>query len=125
MVNAIDVSQRSFHSYFTGLDTLSLSSFFGGSVSFMVPPARIGTAYGILCCFMNTGATILPYIASWVHLDTNSYYTVETLFIILAIISLSLKIYIYIWDQRKRNGILQSNTPSKDFAEYLKMKENN
>ena len=35
-----------------------------GSVSFTVSPIWIGTAYGILTCFMNTGATILPYIAS-------------------------------------------------------------
>ena len=91
----------------------------------MVSPVWIGAAYGILTCFMNTGATILPYVASQVHLETESYYTVEKLFIVLAVISLSLKIYVYIWDQRKRNGILQSNNPSKEFKEYLKKKENN
>jgi MFS family permease len=35
-----------------------------GSVSFMVPSVWIGTAYGILTCFLNTGATILPYVVS-------------------------------------------------------------
>jgi hypothetical protein len=45
--------------------------------------------------------------------------TVETLFVVICFISLSLKIYIYIWDIRNRGGILQSKNPSKKWEEYL------
>lgn len=90
-----------------------------GCIPFLVKPANIGTAYGILTSMQNFGTTVLPMIISGIHDQTDGFFWVEFAFAVLALVSLGLKYSLHRWDTRKRNGILQSRTPAHEFSKYL------
>ena len=76
------------------------------SLSYVIHPTQLSTAYGILGSFCNIGYTVLPPLISHVHEEYNSYRKSEQVFILLGVISILMRISLAIWDIKKRNGIL-------------------
>ena len=105
--------------YYFGLNPYLIFIFYGLSYSlfivsewsalaYIVEPAFLSYAYGIMTCFMNVGYCILPLIISKVHVDSNSYEKPELIFLGLAFISILLRVGLLWWDNLYRQGILSS-----------------
>ena len=87
------------------IDGVSYAIFMGiyfTCIAYLVEPKLQSTAYGINSCFLNTGITILPPFVGLIHDKTpnigQGYFWVYVLFILLSVISLSLKITLKFWD---------------------------
>ena len=95
-----------------------------GSLSYMVRPAQISTAYGLVTCLQNIGCTILPPFISHLHdsnLSTSDCYRWPMIAMLtLAIISFCLKIALKIWDQIVRGGILDKVNAYEEYEKWLK-----
>ena len=101
---------------------LSLTVYFvvmWGSVSFLVEPQYIGTAYGVLSCIQNFGCTFMPPLLANIHDFSKSidhgYFWTEVSLVIFSAISLFMKYKLYHWDKNVRGNILQDTSPYKKF----------
>lgn len=105
---------------------LSLAVYFvvmWGSVSFLVEPKYIGTAYGVLSCIQNLGCTIMPPLLGFIHdmslkVD-HGYFWTELALIVFSLISLMMKYKLYRWDMTYRDNLLQDKQPYQKFQQYL------
>ena len=99
-----------------------------GSLSYVVPEHLLGIAYGVLVCIQNIGCTFLPYLMGTIHdhslENDHGYFWVEIAFIFFSGLSLILKYWLYSWDQRVRQGILQSSNPAVLSKKYFAEKYN-
>ena len=87
-----------------------------GSVPYLINDQKnIATAYGIMTCIQNIGTTIMPIFIGYVKDSTTDvdygYFWVEVWFTIFCTISIILKIILYKWDKKVRNGVLSSKDP--------------
>ena len=86
-----------------------------GSVSYLVKENQHGTAYGFITTFQNIGTFAVPPFISYIHDSTmnvnQGYFWTFIAFIMLSVISISIKIILLKWDAKNRGGILQSRTP--------------
>lgn len=96
------------------------------SLPIIAAPDVLGTAYGILISFNNTGMTILPLamgslVTHFIDPETEegNYVPIHWAFIGVTSVALALKIGIYIWDKAARGGVMVYKDANTKFAEYL------
>ncbi len=80
----------------------------------------MGVAYGIFIALQNGGAAFMPYILATIHDHTkhrqHGYFWVEIAYVCFTVVTISLKITLLKWDNRVRDGILQSKNPFEKFT---------
>lgn len=99
------------------------------SLPIIAAPDVLGTAYGLLISFNNTGMTILPLVMGGLvshniveETGEGNYAPIHWAFIGVTTLSLLLKIGIYIWDKTARGNVMAYKEASSKFAEYLENK---
>ena len=87
-----------------------------GSVPYVVPPSKVGTAFGLTTAIQNIGLVIAPTLVGYIKDKTRTidhgFMYMNMFFVFINIIGFLLAVSLYYIDVYERNGILESTDPA-------------
>jgi len=87
-----------------------------GSVPYVVPPNKVGTAFGLTTAIQNIGLVIAPTLVGYIKDKTRAidhgFMYMNMFFVFINIIGFLLAVSLYYIDVYERNGILESTDPA-------------